>query len=322
MRQENGTVTPGLWQKLGSALLYAASSCLITVVNKSVLTIYAFPSFCVVGIGQMVATIVVLEFCKATNIVSYPDLSVDVLKKVWPLPLMYMGNMVFGLGGTQALSLPMMTVLRRFSILMTMIGEIIILKKNPSVPVQMSVFLIILGSMIAASDDLAFNLVGYIFVLLNDLFSAGNNVYIKKKMETKDIGKYGLLFFNSVCMLPPLFLYAYLSGDLQRSLDFEGWVDPWFCFQFFLCSIFGFIMMFTLVLCTHFNSALASTVIGCGKNIVVTYIGMFFGGDYVFSIVNFMGLNISILGTIVYTKVTFLEKNRQVVSVQDCGQKV
>ena len=53
----------------------------------------------------------------------------------------------------------------------------------------MSVFLIILGTLIAASDDLAFNLVGYIFVLLNDFFSAGNNIYIKKKMDSKDIGK-------------------------------------------------------------------------------------------------------------------------------------
>ena len=45
-------------------------------------------------------------------------------------------NMLFGLGGTQELSLPMLTVLRRFSILMTMIGEFYILKVVADMKVQ------------------------------------------------------------------------------------------------------------------------------------------------------------------------------------------
>ena len=112
-----------LLKKILSALFYGVSSFMIMVINKTVLTKYQFPSFQVLGIGQMIATVIILNVGRLLKIIQFPDLTSDTFRKIWPLPLMYLGNMVFGLGGTQNLSLPMMTVLRRFSILMTMIGR-------------------------------------------------------------------------------------------------------------------------------------------------------------------------------------------------------
>ena len=106
----------------------------------------------------MIATLFVLFVGKSFKIISFPDLSRDTLKKIWPLPLFYLGNMLFGLGGTKELSLPMMTVLRRFSILMTMVGEFYILKVNPNIKIQLSVYLMIFGAIVAACNDLAFSL--------------------------------------------------------------------------------------------------------------------------------------------------------------------
>ena len=71
----------------------------------------------------MLATLVLLYCGKILGTVRLPELSMASLSQVWPLPLFYLGNLVFGLAGTQALSLPMLTVLRRFSILITMIGQ-------------------------------------------------------------------------------------------------------------------------------------------------------------------------------------------------------
>ena len=85
------------------------------------------PFFQVLGLGQMLATAAVLLAAARSGAVSFPRPSLDVLRKIWPLPLFYLGNMLFGLGGTKELSLPMLTVLRRFSILMTMVAEFYIL---------------------------------------------------------------------------------------------------------------------------------------------------------------------------------------------------
>lgn len=47
-------------KKVGSAVFYGVASFLITVVNKTVLTSWKFPSFLALSIGQMVAGILIL----------------------------------------------------------------------------------------------------------------------------------------------------------------------------------------------------------------------------------------------------------------------
>lgn len=292
-----------------SAVFYGVASFMITVVNKTVLTTYGFPSFQVLGLGQMTATIVVLFLAKKLRLVSFPDFELGTFGKIWPLPVIFIGNMLFGLGGTKELSLPMFTALRRFSILMTMVAELYILGIKPSFSVQFSVYTMIVGALIAASNDIAFNLHGYVYVLLNDFFTATNGVYMKKKLDSKELGKYGLMFYNSLFMIVPAAFFAFYTGDLEGAYNYESWGNPLFLSQFLLSCVMGFILSYSIILCTHFNSALTTTIIGCLKNISVTYLGMVIGGDYIFSWVNFVGLNISVVGSLIYTYVTFKRKD-------------
>ena len=281
----------------------------------------------------------------------------------------------------------MFTVLRRFSIFFTMIAEFFVLNVRPSFPIIVSVFLMIGGALIAAVFDLRFDLIGYIFIFSNNIFTALNGVWMKKATISGRCSKMGVLFYNSLfsALVMVLFFaieHAYYS-NLNRSnltseplwsvsqltrkllsdssgdtgfkasgdtsvidalnkflttdakvvidtaltdgvlngnsnmespiskfmlaITFEGWSDWKFVGSFLLAAVMGSVLNYSIFLCTTTNSALTTSVIGCLKNVGTTYLGMFIFSDYHFSLLNFIGLNISIFGSLYYTYMTMVK---------------
>uniref|UniRef100_A0A9L0JJ73 Solute carrier family 35 member D2 n=1 Tax=Equus asinus TaxID=9793 RepID=A0A9L0JJ73_EQUAS len=155
--------------QLLSALFYGTCSFLLVLVNKALLTTYRFPSPVILGIGQMAATIMILYVSKLNKIIHFPDFDKKIPVKLFPLPLLYVGNHISGLSSTSKLR---------------------------------------------------------------------------------------------------------------------------------------FLLMYSTVLCSHYNSPLTTAVVGAIKNVSVAYIGMLVGGDYIFSVLNFVGLNICMAGGLRYSFLT------------------
>lgn len=166
------------------------------------------------------------------------------------------------------------------------------------------------GAAVAAVDDLAFDMVGYLFILANDLFSTANGIVLKKKLDAKDLGKWGLMYYNSLISLPMLvlFLSVMQPSSFTKVAEFDGWSQPGFVLYFLISSFMGFVLNYATFLCTEVNSPLTTAVVGALKNVVVTYSGMVIGGDYIFSWANFLGINMSMVGSLWYARVTFTEK--------------
>uniref|UniRef100_A0A183C9H6 TPT domain-containing protein n=2 Tax=Globodera pallida TaxID=36090 RepID=A0A183C9H6_GLOPA len=289
--------------KLFSALLYAVSSIAVVFLNKTLLTNYRFPSFFYVAFGQMITLLSSNGQLRAEENISPPN---------------FILNVITGLGATQRLSLPMFTVLRRFSILLTMLLEFIVLGDAPTFGVKLSVFLMIFGSAFAAVFDLSFDFFGYAFIFINNIATAANGVYTKKKLESKELGKSGLLFYNSLFMLIPLSAIIFFhTEDTEELLSYaeNGYLTVSVLAFFVLSCLGGILLNYSAILCTSHNTALTTACVGTIKNIFVTYIGMFSSGDYVFSLTNFVGINVSVFGSVLYTYVTLRTNQSKVRQV-------
>lgn len=349
--------------KISAAAFYGIASILVIFSNKAVMTNYNFHHFDFLATVQFIVTTIILLILILLKRIDVPLLSLSICKEILPVTLMFLGNVLCGLGSTKSLNIPMFTALRRFSILMTMLGEWFLLGAKPSNPIFVSVGLMVGGSMVAAFYDLAFDLEGYTLVFLNNIFTALNGVYMKKASVSGKCSKMGVLFYNSlfsgmIMMSYFVLEHAHLAGyfspayynssvmsagqqeatekvaisalqsmasnsevavnllrgaseigdaepmimsTLSKVYAFEGWADPTFLAMFFGAACMGSVLNYSIFLCTTVNSPLTTAVVGATKNVATTYIGMFAFSDYKFTWINFVGINISIFGSLYYT---------------------
>lgn len=328
---DSSVVEPSRFEKIFSALFYAFSSLGVIFVNKIVLTSYKFPLVEVLATAQFLATTVILTALMLLKKIEVSKLTKEVAFEILPISGMFLANVVFGLGGTGSLNLPMFTALRRFSILFTLIGEHFILRKANSNMVVASVILMVGGALMAAFNDLSYDSLGYLLVFFNNLFTAMSGIYLKQATISGKCNKLGVLYYNSLFSLIVMctwffgeHMYKFIlatqvsstpemnttnemlvGSKLERLFNYPDWNRVDFTVTFILAATMGSILNYATFLCTTTNSALTTSVIGCLKNVLTTYIGMFAMGDYTFQWMNFIGLNISIIGSIVYSYVTF-----------------
>jgi hypothetical protein len=95
-----------------------------------------------------------------------------------------------------------------------------------------------------------------------------------------------------------------IISKITEIYNFDKWNNNEFTSLFVVASFMGTVLNYSIFLCTTINSALTTAVVGCLKNVMTTYIGMIIFFDYKFQLLNFIGLNISIFGSLYYTYIT------------------
>ncbi|KAF7259536.1 hypothetical protein EG68_03254 [Paragonimus skrjabini miyazakii] len=298
------------------AFTYMMCSTGIVFTNKLVLTVYRFPSFMILALFQTVFTAAVLQIFFAVNLRKNERTGVFV--KVAPLSFCYAVDIVMGIAGTGSLSLPMFSALRHLTNFLIIVGEQLFLGVVRVASVYASVCLMVFGAAIAAIGDITFDPVGYTYVFVNNFSTAGKALLTKSRLRDQGFTSIELLYYNSVFTLPFLLVIAWITTDMSQVINYSEWTNPMFLVNFIFSCCSAVLLNYSLLQCTHYTSALTTSITGVIKNILVTYVGMFVGGDYVFTPINFTGVSISAAGAVMYVWFTYRlsQKQKECIEVQ------
>lgn len=58
------------------------------------------------------------------------------------------------------------------------------------------------------------------YVIIVNVMTAANGVYLKQKLDAVDIGSYGIVFYKSLFMFVPALFGAWLVGDIEAAFNY------------------------------------------------------------------------------------------------------
>jgi len=232
--------------------------------------------------------------------VAKPKLDWGVARAFIPLSMVNVLNVISGLMGTAGLNVPMFIALRRFTLLCTIILERVLLHRSHDRSTWGAVGIMIGGALVAASTDLSFNLYGYVSVGLNDFLTALYLVMVKRSPATQGLTTTGILFYNAVLSMPALAVALTISREPWHLLQFPDLHSRGFRATLMLSCALGLTINHSTFVCTRYNDPLTTSVAGNLKNVLMTAVGVFAFGDFLYHRWNTMGICISMGGAIWY----------------------
>ncbi|EFN52887.1 hypothetical protein CHLNCDRAFT_26480, partial [Chlorella variabilis] len=156
------------------------------------------------------------------------------------------------------------------------------------------------GALIAAATDLSFNPRGYAAVLCNDLLTSLYLIMVKNTPGTNGLSTTGMLFYNSMLSLPMLLCAVVLKGEPGGMAGYPMLWHRTFQMVLLASSALGLTINHSTFVCTRVNEPLMTSVAGNLKNAIMTIVGAFSFGDFIFEPWNAAGLTVSMAGAVWY----------------------
>jgi solute carrier family 35 len=248
----------------------------------------------------------VLSRAASWRSITLPKLTISVARVVYPLTICWWTYVVSGLIALRYLNVPMFSTLRKFTALLVLIGERLMLNRRAPAPVWAAISVMVSGGLIAGFTDLTMSVPGYIFAAVCCVSTALYLILIVRVGAASKLDTFGLLYYNNVLSVPLMLVYLVLfTNEMSGVVQYPRIADPTFWTFLLVSAAQATILNIAIFLCTKVNSPLATTITGQVKDIITISVGLFLFGDVKISAPNLVGLFLALVGSFLYSFVKY-----------------
>lgn len=271
---------PSVKYALNVALFYGVCSAAMNFVNKFLLNTWSFnfPNF--IMFAQMLATsgciVVGKKFNRYKWVESY---SIANAKKCAPVSLIFCVNTVLALMALGGMNVPMYNAMRRCGPIAIVLLSPWFISQETNRNIFISIGMITVGTFIAASGDLDFDMKAYLFGAVSVFTQALYFLVVQQLGVDRAFNALSIVYINSVTCTPLMLFFTFAYGESSGIMAYEHIGSITFWASFIFVVLFACIFSYSIFLSTTVNSALSTALVGVIKSALTTIIGMYtFGG--------------------------------------------
>lgn len=315
--KHSGASGPGIQNVKNSPLFavfaYCASSILMTVTNKYVLSSGQFNLNCVVLAVQGAVSVIVITSLKSVGMINFRSLNMEDAKKWFPISVALVGMIFTGSKAVQMLSIPVYTIFKNVTIILIAYGEVLWFGGSVTPMMLLSFFLIVFSSIVAGWSDISATAAqqaavssvgtssvalinpGYFWMLTNCFSNAAYVLYLRKRIKVLNFSDLDTMFYNNLLSIPVLVVTSLLFEDWSSTNVAQNFPPETRNVLFFSMIVSGLLALgiaYTTGWCLRVTSSTTYSMVGALNKLPIALSGLIFFD----SAVTFSSVSAIILG--------------------------
>jgi GDP-mannose transporter len=259
---------------------------------------------------QAIAAVICVEFSKSMGWVDYPKFNFRTAQLWAPVNLLFCGMLFTGMASLEHNSVPMVTVFKNITNIMTTIGDCILYGASIEILVIAAFGIMLAGAVMAARNDADVTQTGLFWMLANCLCTSGYVLYLKYATKSVKLSKFGMVFYNNVLCSAFLFPVTVMNGEFSTFMNTKALHTVDYAVKNAFAGFVGFFLNFASLNCVAQTGPTTYAMIGSLNKIPIAIMGYLIF-DSTISEETWTFISISLLGGFLYTIAKLREGTRK-----------